>query len=56
MPIDAGSAGTGNAEVWQDGAVLRYRMLRDGEQPGEGRFRGMPHWVTCEHAGQWRNR
>lgn len=56
MPIDAGSAGTGSAEVWLDGAVLRYRILGKGEDPAPGRFRGMPHWATCEQAGQWRNR
>jgi hypothetical protein len=57
MPINAGSAGTGSAEVWRDdGGVLRYRMLRDGEHPGPGRFRGMPHWATCENADDHRRR
>jgi hypothetical protein len=68
MPIDHDSVDDpkGNLEVWSElvfksvqdvsVTVLRFRYLKQGESPTEGKHRGISHYATCPQAGQWRGR
>lgn len=54
-PVNHDSAGNGNLEIWRDpDSTLRYRVLRQDEQPAPGHHRGTSHFATCPHAGTWR--
>ncbi len=59
MPVERRSAGQpgGNLAIRRDpGGVLRYRVLRAGEEPGPGEKRGVSHFATCRDAAAWRKR
>jgi len=49
MPVNSGSAGdpAGTLAVWRANGRLECRTLGQGEQPGEGEWRGVAHWSTC---------
>lgn len=56
----------GNLEVWSEPVIpvrngdpayaLKFRYLKQNEQPAEGHHRAISHFATCEQASQWRNR
>lgn len=50
MPVDHDSIGgeRGHLAVWRDRhGLLRWRRLREGEEPAEGESRAVSHWGTC---------
>lgn len=56
MPVNAGSAGdqAGTLAIRRQGGELVCRVLRKGEDPLPGEYRGVAHWATCPTAGQHR--
>lgn len=57
MPVERRSADQpgGNLAVSRiPGGGLRYRVLRDGEEPGPGEHRAVSHFANCDQAGRWR--
>ena len=52
MPVNRGSANdpAGNLAVWKQDGKLWCRVLKAGEDPAEGQFRGVCHWATCVKA------
>jgi len=58
MPVNAGSAGDpdGTLAVWRQDGKLLCRVLKKGEEPGQGQWRGVAHWTTCAKAAEHRKR
>jgi hypothetical protein len=65
MPVDLDSTDTtderANLEVWRDPpraegerGLLRFRVLKRGEDVAEGRHRAMSHYVTCAEPERFR--
>jgi hypothetical protein len=52
-PVERGSAGGGDLEVWYapDGGLLCAPLPAAG--PGEGRYRGRAHEAACGKPGHW---
>jgi uncharacterized protein with NRDE domain len=57
MPVEAGSAGAadGTLTVWLAApGVLGCRVLKRGEEPGDGEWRGRTHWGRCPAESRFR--
>jgi hypothetical protein len=56
MPVERGSANApdGTLAVWQIGGRLYCRVLRTGEEPRPGEWRGRAHWGRCADEGAHR--
>lgn len=59
MPVNRASKGdpAGNVAVWRDDlGILRFRVLRKGEDPAPGHHRAVSHYATCVDAAAYRRR